>query len=90
MDQIAPMWREYFGDNMVLTEDVGLVYPVDDYSYFQREAPGIWWFLSVAPDEEEPGATRYGLHTTKMVVNERALLNGVKAMVSFIMDYKKK
>lgn len=87
--RMLPKFRALLGKDKATDEDLGIVYPVDDYSYFQSQAPGIWWFLSVAPDREEEGEVRPGLHTAKMMVNERGLLDGVIALAGFPFLYGK-
>ena len=89
IEQITPELRALLGEENVVTTNIGLEYGVDDYSYLELEAPGIFAFLCVAPDEEEPGTIRPQLHNAQLIVNERGLLNGIKAMVGFALKYKK-
>ena len=60
----------------------------EDFSYFQRRAPGIFVFLGVTPRDQD--ATKAAPnHSPKFFVNEDALPTGVKTYVALAMDYLK-
>ena len=42
--------------------------------------------MSAAPDEGESGAVS-GLHTPTLMVNEKCILEGIKAYVAFALTY---
>jgi len=48
----------------------------EDFSFFQEKVPGIYFYLGVAPEGENPS----DLHTPKMMVNEDGLVYGVRAL----------
>lgn len=84
--KMAPRLRETLGgDKVMVRENYNFL---DDYAFFQQIAPGILGIVSTAPDEAPAdGSPVPALHTTKMVVNEKGLKEGVKALASFALKY---
>ncbi len=56
----------------------------EDFSYYQLHIPGFFWWLGIANPER--GITG-GLHTADMDMDEDALVSGVKAASSLLLDY---
>ena len=56
----------------------------EDFSYYQKEIPGLFVFLGVR--NEEKGFIN-GLHNSKFNFDERTLLNGVQSYIN-VMRYK--
>lgn len=55
----------------------------EDFSFFQEEVPGFYFFLGGMPVDAEP--TRH--HTPGFYIDESGLLLGVKAMTQLTLDY---
>lgn len=57
----------------------------EDFSFFQQEVPGVYFFLGIAPEgvpiEQVPAN-----HSPYFDVNEDALINGVRAFVALVGD----
>ncbi|EKE77421.1 amidohydrolase [Gallaecimonas xiamenensis] len=71
---------------------VGSLKPItgaEDFSYFQQQVPGVFFFLGVAP-EGKPLADVAPNHSPYFVVNESALENGVRALSGLALDYLSK
>ena len=62
--------------------------PSEDFSLYQRKAPGVFYFLGVnkAGVKAEDAAAN---HSTKFFVNEDAMPTGVKAYTTLALDYLK-
>ncbi|MCB7480890.1 amidohydrolase [Christiangramia sediminis] len=58
----------------------------EDFSFFQEEVPGFYFFLGGMPANAEP--TRH--HTPDFYIDESGLLLGVKAMTQLSLDYLNK
>jgi amidohydrolase len=56
----------------------------EDFSYYQREIPGFFYFLGVG--NRSKGITA-GWHTPEFDVDEDCLVVGVKAMANVLLDY---
>ncbi|MFT4821117.1 MAG: amidohydrolase [Candidatus Pseudothioglobus sp.] len=56
----------------------------EDFSYYQQEVPGLFFFLGVAdPLDASPAAN----HSPKFFADERALPVGVQALTELALDY---
>lgn len=56
----------------------------EDFSYFQKEVPGFFFFLGGMA----PGSTKaYPHHTPDFIIDESGLLLGVKALTQVTLDY---
>jgi len=85
VEKMTPRLQETLGDRFVILEKYNVL---DDYSFFQQLAPGILGLVSTAPDEApDDGSPVPALHTTKMVVNEKGMKEGLKALASFALKY---
>jgi amidohydrolase len=58
----------------------------EDFSYYQREIPGLFFFLGVIPDSI-PLAEAAPNHSPYFFADEAALPVGVEAMASLVVDY---
>jgi amidohydrolase len=71
------------------TDQVHLVPKVmgsEDFSFFQRVSPGLFFFLGVAPDAAAV-ATAAPNHSPRFFIDERALVTGVRALAHLACDY---
>ncbi|TCO71468.1 M20 metallopeptidase family protein [Marinisporobacter balticus] len=69
-------------------ENIDLIEPqmiAEDFSYFQRKIPGIFFFLGVK--NEEKGHI-YPLHNSRFTFNEEVLLTGIQVYVTFLRHIK--
>jgi len=57
----------------------------EDFSYFQQEVPGLFFFLGVTPPGKE--ATAAQNHSPLFFADESALPVGVRALTNLTMDY---
>jgi len=58
----------------------------EDFSYFQKEIPGFYFFLGVAPDSIPPERVAPN-HSPYFFADESALPVGVRAMANLAVDY---
>jgi amidohydrolase len=59
----------------------------EDFSYFQQQVPGLFFFLGVTPPGQE--ATAAANHSPLFFADEAALPVGVRALASLAVDYLK-
>jgi amidohydrolase len=57
----------------------------EDYSYFQREVPGLFLFLGITPPDQV--GTAAANHSPHFFVDESALLTGVRTLAHLAADY---
>lgn len=58
----------------------------EDFSFFQQEVPGVFFFLGIAEDNTPVEKTAPN-HSPFFQVNEKALENGVRAFTGLALDY---
>lgn len=85
-EQMLPSLYKVFGQQNVI--DPGLITGAEDFSYFANEVPGMFFFMGVTPQDQNPLEAPTN-HSPHFYVEEVALLNGVKAFVQLVEDYKK-
>lgn len=62
-----------------------LITGAEDFTYFQREAPGLFVFLGITPPEQAGKAPAN--HSPLFYVDEKALPTGVRALANLAVDY---
>ena len=62
-----------------------LITGAEDFTYFQREAPGLFVFLGITPEAEVGKAPAN--HSPLFFVEEKALITGVRALANLAVDY---
>ncbi len=63
-----------------------LVGASEDFSFFARQAPGLYIFLGVTPDGQDP-ATAAPNHNPNFFVDEKALIVGTRAMSAMAVHF---
>lgn len=58
----------------------------EDFSFFQRLIPGLFFFVGVTPPEIDP-AQAHSNHSPRFVADERGLEVGVRALANLAVDY---
>ncbi len=80
--QMLPSMQRVAGDANVLTQKA--VTGAEDFSYFQREVPGFYFFLGgMTPGNTTP----FPHHTPDFLIDDSGLLLGVKALTEMSLDY---
>ena len=59
----------------------------EDFSYFQNEIPGLYFFIGGKPEQEPEGQALGGHHTPDFYIDESGMLTGVKAFINLTLDY---
>lgn len=83
-ERMLPTLQRVAGDTQVTIRPQMTV--AEDFSYFQQQAPGLFFFLGVTPDGEDPDAVP-GNHSPLFFADEGALLVGVRALANLAVDY---
>ena len=58
----------------------------EDFSYFAQEVPGLYFFLGVTPEGQDPDTAPRN-HSPYFYADEGALLVGVRALANLTVDY---
>ena len=62
-----------------------LITGAEDFTYFQKQAPGLFVFLGITPPEQAGKAPAN--HSPLFFVDEKALPTGVRALANLAVDY---
>ena len=82
--RMLPTLERVAGDTQVVISERMTV--AEDFSYFQREAPGLFISLGVTPLDRDP-ATVARNHSPLFFADEGALLVGLRALAHLAVDY---
>jgi len=72
-----------------VSTDVKITNPVtmaEDFSFFQQKVPGFFFFLGAYPSDMKLAKNPVH-HTADFMIDEKALLTGVKALTTLTLDY---
>lgn len=58
----------------------------EDFSEFQKVAPGVFFFVGAMPPDQDPNKVP-SHHTPDFMIDERGMLVGLKAMLNVTLDY---
>lgn len=61
----------------------------EDFSYYQQQVPGLFFFLGAAPENYDPETVAMN-HSPYFFVNENAMIVGVKALAHLAATYLEK
>ncbi len=85
VEQMLPTMKRIAGESNVRTQKA--ITGAEDFSYFQREVPGFFFFLGGMT----PGNTEsFPHHTPDFLIDDSGMLLGVKAMTEMTLDYLNK
>ncbi len=74
---------------VVGADNVGTVLPItaaEDFSYYQKEVPGMFFFLGIVPQGQDP-ARAPANHSPQFLADEGALPVGVRTMAYMAVDF---
>ena len=68
-----------------MVKESELITGAEDFTYFQRQAPGLFFFLGITPPDQVGKAPSN--HSPLFYVDEKALVTGVRALANLAVDY---
>ncbi len=77
---------ERVGGPAGVDRDIAATMGAEDFAWYQKDVPGLYFFLGVNRDGVGPGEAAPN-HSPDFFVNEDALKLGVEALVSLSLDY---
>lgn len=81
---MRPTLQRVVGDPRVI--EVPKVTGAEDFSYFQRIVPGLFFFVGVTPPEQDP-TKAYANHSPRFYADEAGLLPGLRALAQVACDF---
>jgi amidohydrolase len=82
--RMIPTLERVVGEGHVLSVTPKTV--AEDFSYYQQQIPGLFFFLGITPKNAEPGKVAMN-HSPYFYVDESALITGVRALSHLVLDY---
>jgi amidohydrolase len=79
--KMVPTLLKTASENMVVT--MPAITGAEDFSFFQQEIPGLYFFLGGLPE----GGTPAGHHTPDFYIDESGLELGVRSLSHLVVDY---
>lgn len=83
-ERMAPSLRRVAGDRFNANGQPTTT--AEDFAWYQRKVPGLFFFLGVAPEGADLAAIPVN-HSSKFSPDEGALVTGVRALASLAVDY---
>jgi amidohydrolase len=68
-----------------MVKESELITGAEDFTYFQRRVPGLFFFLGITPPDQVGKAPAN--HSPLFYVDEKALPTGVRALANLAVDY---
>jgi metal-dependent amidase/aminoacylase/carboxypeptidase family protein len=82
-DKMLPSLRWAANDDVVRSPLIGAA---EDFSFFAKEVPGLFFFLGITPRDQEMAKAAPN-HNPGFFVDESALIVGVRALAVVATDY---
>ena len=82
--RMAPSLKRVAGEDRVQVQPRVMV--AEDFSYFQQQVPGMFFFLGITPKDQDM-FTAAPNHSPRFFVDETALVTGVRALTAITVDY---
>lgn len=82
---MGPTFIEVSGADNVQS-DIDAVTGAEDFSFFQEEVPGLYFFIGGMPKGQKP-ADAAPHHTPDFYVDDSGMLNGIRLMSRMVVDY---
>jgi amidohydrolase len=83
-DKMAPTLKRVAGDGNAVVQQRVMV--AEDFSYFQRKVPGMFYFVGITPKDQDMSAAAPN-HSPRFYVDESALLLGVRSLSALAVDF---
>lgn len=83
-EEMRDVFERVAGEDKLIRSDLST--GSEDFSFFQKEVPGVFFFLGVTPEGQDP-ATAAANHSPLFIVDDAALITGVRAMAQVAAEY---
>ena len=86
-EQMLPTLRRVAGENAF--GPIPPATPSEDFSLYEKEIPGLFFFLGVTPKDADPAKVASN-HSPRFFADESALRVGMRALANLAVDYMEK
>jgi amidohydrolase len=81
--RMAPVLERAADGNIQVVSPSGAA---EDFSFFLKEVPGLFFYVGVVPRGQDPGAAAPN-HSPNFLIDEKALVVGVRALAAVTVNY---
>lgn len=82
-ERMLPTLRRVAGDDLKTQPRVMVA---EDFSYFQQQVPGMFFFLGITPPDQDVAQAAPN-HSPHFFIDESALIHGVRALSALAVDF---
>jgi amidohydrolase len=83
-ERMLPSLKRVAGEDGVRLQQRVMV--AEDFSYFQQQVPGLFFFLGVTPPDQDMSKAAPN-HSPRFTIDEAALVQGVRALGGLALDF---
>jgi amidohydrolase len=83
-ERMLPALRRAAGERSVMLQQRVMV--AEDFSFFQQQVPGMFFFVGVTPKDQDMSAAPAN-HSPRFYVDESGLLPGARALAALAVDF---
>lgn len=83
-EQMLPSLRRVAGAANVIVQQRVMV--AEDFSYFQQEVPGLFYFVGITPPDQDPAKAEPN-HSPRFFVDETGVIVGARSLAALTVDF---
>jgi amidohydrolase len=83
-ERMAPTLKRAAGEANVKVQPRVMV--AEDFSYFQQQVPGLFYFVGITPKDQDMGAAPPN-HSPRFYIDESGLLPGARSLAALAVDF---
>ncbi len=83
-EKVVSSLRKAAGNDKVVR--INAITGAEDFAFYQKKIPGFFFFVGAMPSDQDPN-TVPSHHTPDFMIDESAMLTGLKAMLHLTLDY---
>jgi amidohydrolase len=82
--KMAPSLQRTAGASNTIV--INAITGAEDFAFYQKKVPGFFFFVGAMPEDMDPSKVP-SHHTPDFMIDERAFITGVRAMLNLTVDY---
>jgi len=82
-EQLLPTLRRVAGASNVSVQQRVMV--AEDFSYFQQQVPGLFYFVGITPSDQDPAEAEPN-HSPGFYVDETGIMLGARSLAALVID----
>jgi amidohydrolase len=83
-ERMAPALKRALGEAGVKVQPRVMV--AEDFSYFQQQVPGLFYFVGITPKDQDMSAAPPN-HSPRFYIDESGLLPGARSLAALAVDF---